>query len=64
MSSATFVKDFNEAFEFTFVNGTSNEYVIHTKTPRPASRDAEKEMTSAEWDKFETDITEAFEQVP
>ncbi len=64
MSSATFVKDFNEAFEFTPVNGASNEFVIHSKTPRPASRDAEKEMTSADWDKFENDIAEAFEQVP
>ncbi len=61
MGSATFVEDFNEAFEFTPVEGHSNEFVIHSKTP---SRRAGKEMTSEDWDKFEKDILDAFEQVP
>ena len=64
MSSATFVENFSEAFEFTPVAGHANDYVIHPKLPRPASLAAEKEMTPADWDKFEQDITAAFEQVP
>ena len=61
MSSATFVENFNEAFEFTPVEGHSNESVIHSKAHGQPS---EKEMTPADWDKFEKDITDAFEQVP
>ena len=60
MSSTTFVKDFNEAFEFTPVKRNSNEYVIHSKA---RSRPSKKEMTPADWDKFEKDISDAFEQV-
>ena len=55
------MKDFNEAFEFTPVEGHSNESVIHSKAH---GRPAEKEMTPADWDKFEKDIADAFEQVP
>jgi len=61
MGSATFVEDFNEAFEFTPVEGRPNEYVIHSKLPR---HNAENEMTPEDWDKFEKDIEDAFEQVP
>ena len=61
MRSATLVEDFDTAFEFTPVEGRSNEYVIHSKLPR---RCAEKEMTPEDWDKFEKDISDAFEQVP
>ena len=63
MSSATLMEDFNAAFEFAPVKGHSNEYVIHAKTPRH-NANAEKEMTPADWDKFEQDIEDAFEQVP
>ena len=55
------MENFNEAFEFTPVEGHSNESVIQSKAH---DRPSEKEMTPADWDKFEQDITDAFEQVP
>ena len=61
MSAATFVENFSEAFEFTPVEGHANASVIH---PKALGRPSEKEMTPADWDKFEKDITDAFEQVP
>ena len=69
MGSATFVEDFNEAFEFTPVEGCPNRSVIHSKTLRhrrvmPKPDGGRGEMTEADWDKFEKDIEDAFEQVP
>ena len=61
MGSATFVEDFNETFEFTPVAGHLNEFDIHSKARSPR---ASEKMTSADWDKFEKDIKDAFEQVP
>ncbi len=63
MSSATLVEDFSEAFEFTPVKGHSNDFVIRARIPR-RNGNAEKEMTPADWDKFEKDIADAFEQIP
>ncbi|MCW5555478.1 MAG: hypothetical protein KIS67_25360 [Verrucomicrobiae bacterium] len=63
METAQLVADLNKAFEFTPVKGHANEFVIRSKTPRPASN-AETEMTPADWDKFEQDIADAFEQIP
>ena len=63
MGTSTFVEDFDKAFEFAPVKGRANEYVIHPKTPRRNGH-AEKEMSPADWDKFEKDIADAFEQVP
>jgi hypothetical protein len=63
MSLATVVEDFDKAFEFAPVEGRANEYVIHSKTA-PNNGHAEKEMSPADWDKFEKDIEDAFEQVP
>ena len=63
MGTATFVEDFDKAFEFAPVKGHANEYVIHPKTPRRNGH-VEKEMSPADWDKFEKDIADAFEQVP
>ena len=58
--SATFVEDFKNALEFTPVEGRPNAYIIH---PRKQSH-PEAEMTAADWDKFEKDISDAFEKVP
>ena len=63
MGSAPIVADFNEAFEFAPVEGRSNDYVIRAKIPH-RNGNTEKEMTPADWDKFEKDIADAFEQVP
>jgi hypothetical protein len=63
MSAAISVEDFKEAFEFTPVNGRANEFVIHSTIPLRNGH-TEKEMTPADWDKFEKDIADAFEQVP
>ena len=63
MGTATFVGDFDEVFEFAPVKGRANESVIHPKTPRRNGH-AEKEMSPADWDKFEKDIADAFKQVP
>lgn len=63
MSAATLVGDFNEAFEFAPVEGRSNDYLIRAKVPH-RNGNAAKEMTPADWDKFEKDIADAFEQVP
>ncbi len=60
MGSATFVEDFKETLEFTPVEGCTNAYVIRLReVPRPKA-----EMTSEDWDKFEKDITDAFENLP
>ena len=63
METATTVKDFDKAFEFAPVKGHANEFVIRSKTARRNGH-AEKEMSPADWDKFEKDIADAFEQVP
>jgi hypothetical protein len=63
METVTFVEDFDKTFEFAPVKGRANEFVIHSKTPRHNGH-AEKEMSPADWDKFEKDIADAFEQVP
>ena len=69
MGSATFVENFNVAFELTPVKGCPNRSVIHSKTLRkrrvtPNTNGGRGEMTEADWDKFEKDIDDAFEQVP
>ncbi len=63
MSPAISVEDFKEAFEFTPVTGRANDYVIRSTIP-PRNGHAGKEMSPADWDKFEKDIEDAFEQVP
>jgi len=63
MSAATLAQEFSKALEFAPVEGRSNEYVIRAKLPH-RNGNAEKEMTPADWDKFEKDIADAFEQVP
>jgi len=62
MSSAALVKDFNETFEFTPIKGRANEYVINSSIPHRNAY-VKKEMSPADWDKFEKDIEDAFEQV-
>ena len=61
MGSSTLLEGFSEGFKFTPVEGRANEFVIASKLP---PRDAEKEMTPEDWDKFEKDIEDAFEQIP
>jgi hypothetical protein len=62
MGSGTFVDDFEAGLEFTPVDGQPNVYFMH---PRRASDNrAREEMSSEDWDKFEKDISDAFEQVP
>ena len=63
MEAAAFVDDFGTPLEFAPVNGHANEYVICSK-PTRRNGQAEIKMTPADWDKFEQDITDAFEQVP
>ena len=63
METATFVKEIDKVFRFAPVKGRANEYVIRSKTPRDNGH-VEKEMSPADWDKFEKDIAQAFERVP
>jgi len=63
MSSTALLKKFETEVELTPVPGTSNVHVIRPRPPeRP--RPEEPPMTDADWDKFESDINEAFEQLP
>lgn len=61
MGSASFVEDFKQGLEFTPVEGRPNLFSI---TPRRNGKGAVGgEMTAEEWDKFEKDVSDAFEQV-
>jgi hypothetical protein len=62
MGSATFVEEFKDGLRFTPVEGRPNLYFIHAG-PEP-NHSAKIETTNEEWDKFESDIAAAFEQVP
>ena len=63
MESPTVTEDMERAFAFAPVDGRANEYIIRARIPL-RNGDSKKEMTPADWDKFEKDITDAFEQVP
>jgi len=62
MGSATFVEEFKNGLRFTPVEGKPNLYSI--QAGEEPDQSAMVEMTNEEWDKFESDITAAFEQVP
>ena len=63
MSSASLLKKFRNEVGLTPVPGSS---FIHTIRPYPPEEPASDEtpMTTADWDKFEADINDAFEQIP
>jgi hypothetical protein len=61
MKSAMLVEDFDEKFELIPAKGRSNAFVISSKD-KP--HHAEAKMTAEDWNKFEKDISDAFEQVP
>jgi hypothetical protein len=61
MGTATFVEDFKQALELMPIAGAPNLCVIHFRPGTPVSDTTE--LTSEEWDKFENDITDAFEQI-
>ena len=60
---ASSLADFGTPLEFAPVNGHANEYDIRSQSPGLKGH-SEHEMAPADWDKFEKDITEAFEQLP
>jgi hypothetical protein len=62
MGSATFVEDFKDGLHFTPVEGKPNVYSIDAG--RKSNDAGIVETTNEEWDKFESDIDAAFEQVP
>ena len=61
MKSAVLVEDFGEAFELIPSKGRSNAFVIH---PKNKPHHADVTMTAEDWNKFEKDITDAFENIP
>lgn len=62
MGSGTFVEDFKRGLEFTPVEGQPNVYSIR---PHRGGRQSDNtELSDDEWDKFEKDVTDAFERVP
>ena len=63
MEAAIFLEDFGTPLEFTPIIGHANEFDIRAKAPRH-SGNSDNEMTSADWDKFEKDIADAFERLP
>lgn len=61
MGTATFVEDFKQALELKPIAGAPNLCVIRFRRGTPVSDTTE--LTPEEWDKFENDITDAFEQI-
>jgi hypothetical protein len=62
MGSGTFVEEFKDGLRFTPLEGKPNLYSIHSG--REPNHSAKAKMTNEEWNKFESDIAAAFEQVP
>ena len=61
MKTAALIEDFDGAFELIPSTGDSNTFVIHSKgKPLPPK----EKMTDEDWNKFEKDITDAFEKIP
>ena len=63
MEVGILLEDFGTPLEFAPVIGHASEYDIRSKAAGQHGH-AENEMPSADWDKFEKDIADAFERLP
>lgn len=62
MGSGTFIEDFKQDLIFKRIEGQEHVYSIQLR--RDGGQQHEPELTPEEWDKFATDISDAFERVP